>query len=314
MDTTGLGYGISNVLRNYYRHNFTDSKTWQQLESIRFDGTLHLAQGVVRFTAFKKKPDHCKVVIFASNGGRIVMAYDGADAWQLNTLQPEAQAIAMPEAEALNFIRDATTGGHLLYPLIEGKTITLAGTADVDGQRAYHLQIQLPDGQQVQSFLDMTSFAEIRQITTNNLNGDEEVITHSDFRQIDGICVPFISTLTVDGQQIHQVRMYNVQTDIGVMPWMFARPAGANLELSRNGTNIPNSPDLSEVGRHALMPQLSARERGSPNPPFQVYSREYGSEPARDTNMWAPSDFDPNLLSPHETKSLSGQIGQPATK
>ncbi len=307
MDATGLDYGLSRVLQNYYRNNFTNAENWDQLESIRFEGTLHFPQGVVRFTAFKKKPDYCKVVILAGNGGRVVMAYDGQDAWQLNTLPGRAGASrtasdralpeAMPEAEALNFIRDATTGGHLLYPLIKGKTITLEGTADVDGQRAYHLRIQLPDGQQSHSFLDMTTFAEIRQITTNNVNGDQEVTTHSDFRQIDGVRVPFTSTLTIDGQQVHQSRLYRVQADTGVMPWMFSRPSGAYIPgasppLAGNAPSLPPS-----VSKPPQLPSVSPSESGQSG------------------GIWAPSVFiAPDKLSAEEIESLSKQIGLPPVK
>ena len=243
MGTSGLDPGLASVLRKYYEKNFTSEWSWEQIQSIRFDGMLELPQGVLRFNAFKKKPDYCKVVLHAPGGGRIVMAHDGQDAWQLNTVntrnnaapQEESGIIhhssaipsAMPGDEALNFIRDASTGGHLLYPLLEGKQLQLLGTTTVDGERCYELKITLPDGQIVRSMLDMKDYSERRQVVINNVNGDEEVTTHSDFRQIDGIRVPFSSTLTIDGEQVHQVRLYSVETNVGVMPWMFSRPSRA---------------------------------------------------------------------------------------
>lgn len=317
MGLSGLEPGLTNVLRNYYKNTFTDAVTWSRIESIRFDGALHLPQGVLRFTAFKKKPDYTKVVIFAPNGGRVVMAYDGQDAWQLNTLQssradwsgyaeslrdqpvaapsslplvapsiprsdnttpPEEQsasthhssgvihhssAIPMPPAEALNFIRDATTGGHLLYPEIEGKTIELLGVAMVDGQRLYDLQVTLPDGQVIRSFLDPTSFLEVRQVTTNHLSGDEEVLTHSDFRTINGVRIPFTTTRSVDGQQVHQSRLYTVQTNLGVMPWMFSRPSGDYLP-GRNGDYLTAPRPMQSP--NALDAAIDSG--GSPSRPF----------------------------------------------
>ncbi|MDQ8194434.1 hypothetical protein QEH59_08350 [Coraliomargarita sp. SDUM461004] len=224
MDTTGLDSGLATVLRNYYQRSLGGLENWQLLESLRFDGTLQLPQGALRFTAFKKKPNLCKVVIYV-RGERVVMSYDGRDAWQLNTLQGDGQPMDMPPADALNFIRDATTTGHLLYPLIAGKTISLLGTADVEGQRAYHLHAQLPDGQEIQYFLDMTTFKEIRQIVINNVTGAEEVTTHSDFRTIEGIRIPFTSVLTIGGKQVHQSQLDRVQVNLGLTPWMFKRPA-----------------------------------------------------------------------------------------
>ncbi|MGZ0656685.1 hypothetical protein ACWPKS_13860 [Coraliomargarita sp. W4R72] len=235
MDTTGLDSGLATVLRNYYQRSFTGENNWAEIESLRFDGTLHLAQGVVRFTAFKKKPNYCKVVIYAARGGQVVMSYDGVDAWQFNAMTPGAQIKDMPPLEALNFIRDATTGGHLLYPLIAGKQIELLGIVDFDGRRHYELLTTLPDGQTIRSLLDVTTFAEVCQITFNNVSGDEEVTIHSDFREIDGLRVPFTSKLTVGGEPIHQTHLDRVQVNLGLTPWMFRRSSVADLTASAPG-------------------------------------------------------------------------------
>jgi hypothetical protein len=243
MDTEGLDFGLAHILQSYYKRSFSGAKNWEQVQSLRFDGTLYLPQGSVRFTAFKKKPDLFKLIIFAANGGRIVMSYDGQDAWQLNTLKPDAQPVDMPEAEALNFIRDAFTGGHLLYPLQPGKEIELLGVTIFNDERYYELGITLPSGERIRSFLDMTSFAEVRQITLNHVTGDEEVNTYSDFRQIDGVRVPFTTTLTVNGQQMHQSKIERVQVDLGLTAWMFSRPSlDTASETTESPVAIPSAP------------------------------------------------------------------------
>lgn len=225
-DTAGLDSGVAQVLRNYYTRTFTDADTWAAAESLRFDGSLHFPEGSVPFTAFKKKPDLMKVTMNLSNGHRIIMAHDGSEAWQLNTRR-SPYAANMPPDEARNFIRDATTGGHLLYPGIEGKTIELLGTVPTHGQRAYELRITLPDGQVIRSFLDMISFAEVQQITVNNVSGDTERTVYEAFRMVEGVRVPFRSTLFIDGEEIHQSRIREVNVNQGATPWMFRRPPGA---------------------------------------------------------------------------------------
>lgn len=296
MDTTGLNPDLVTVLSGYYRNSFTSSEHWEQIESIRFDGTLELPNGSLRFTAFKKKPDYCKIVIFAPNGGRIVMAYDGQDAWQFNTLQPDAQPTDLDPLEALNFIRDATTGGHLLYPLIPDKQIELVGAASLNGRRHYELLVTLPDGEPIRSLLDMTTYAEAQQTTVNHVNGQTEVTTHSDFREIDGVRFPFVSTLTVEGEQMHQSRIDRVQVNLGVMPWMFSRSSGAALPggSSPAGSKASHSPS-----------------RGSPSLP---------SSPAVDTlrlgasslDSWSTESvfqIDPTTFSEQEAADILQQIG-----
>lgn len=55
MDYTSLDYGLGSVLRNYYNQNFTSAENWEQFQSIRFEGTLELAHGTVRFYCFQEK-------------------------------------------------------------------------------------------------------------------------------------------------------------------------------------------------------------------------------------------------------------------
>lgn len=224
-DTTGLKPEVANLLRNYYQRNFSDPDSWAAVESLRFDGRLHLQEGSVPFTAFKKKPNSVKVVLRVGERHQLVMGYDGREAWQIDTRRSSLPK-RMPADEARNFIRDATTGGHLLYPRIAGKTVELLGTSLIDGERAYQLRITLPNGQVIRSFLDMGSFAEVQQVTINNVSGAEEVTRFGNFRLIQGIRIPFSSTLTIDGKQMQQSRIDTVRANQGATPWMFRMPPG----------------------------------------------------------------------------------------
>lgn len=250
-DTTGLESNVANILRNYYERNFTDAENWNAVESLRFDGTLHLPQRSLPFAAFKKKPDLCKIVLRVGERHEVVMAYDGQQAWQLNTRQ-SSLASKMTEDEARNFIRDATAGGRLLYPGIEGKTIELVGTTMVDGERAYELRITLPDGQVIRSFLEMDSFAEVQQITINNVSGGEEVTRHGKFRMVEGVRIPYSSILTIDGEQVNESRIDKVRVNQGVTPWMFNMPAIADEAPSSDGREI-----IDDLETNTLTPKES---------------------------------------------------------
>ena len=226
MDLHGLDSRVSGILRNYYEASFGGRRNWAEVESIRFEGVLRMPQGALSFVAFKKKPDYFKIVIFGGGGARIVMSYDGADAWQLNTAE-SSEPSAMPPVEALNFIRDAPVAGHLLYPALAGKQIELLGTRTVGGYNCYDLRVTLPDGQQVTYAIDCIDFVERQQIVVNAVSGATEVTTHGRIDQIAGVSIPMRSTMTVAGELVHEVQMRRVEVNKGLMPWMFARPSGA---------------------------------------------------------------------------------------
>ena len=226
MSLQGLDPRLSRILEDYYQAAFGGQGNWSKIQSFRFEGVLHLPTGTLSFVAFKKKPDYCKIVLFAGNGARIVMAFDGSDAWQLNTME-SSEPIPMPSIEALNFIRDAPTAGHLLYPNLPGKQIELLQRQVVDGQACQSLRVTLLSGLQVSYLIDLMDFVERQQVTVNSVSGATEVMTHGRIRKIAGVAIPMESKMTVDGELLHEVKVHRVEVNLGLMPWMFARPSGA---------------------------------------------------------------------------------------
>jgi hypothetical protein len=95
----------------------------------------------------------------------------------------------------------------------------------------------------IRSFFDMTSFAELYQITVNNVNGLEELNVQADFRKVEGLRIPFSTTLNVNGEQVHQLRKNELQVNTGVMPWVFSRS---------DSSNLPKTPDADDVMSSSL--------------------------------------------------------------
>jgi hypothetical protein len=243
MGLHGVDLQVAHILRNYYEHSLGGRRHWSTVESIRFEGVLKVPQGALSFVAFKKKPDYCKIVLFGAGGARIVMAYDGVDAWQLNTAE-SVEPVTMPPVEALNFIRDATTGGHLLYPVLPGKHLELLGTRRVGEYDCYDLRVTLQGGQQVTYAIDKFMFEERQQIVVNAGTGETEVTTHARMEKVDGLVIPLQSTMTVDGVCAHEVWLRSVEVNLGLMPWMFSRPSGAYIP----GSVPPPAPELEGRG------------------------------------------------------------------
>jgi hypothetical protein len=150
----------------------------------------------------------------------------------------------MPPVEALNFIRDATTGGHLLYPVLPGKHLELLGTRRVGEYDCYDLRVTLQGGQQVTYAIDKFMFEERQQIVVNPVSGETEVTTHARMEKVDGLVIPLQSTMTVDGVCAHEVWLRSVEVNLGLMPWMFSRPSGAYIP----GSVPPPAPELEGEG------------------------------------------------------------------
>lgn len=268
MRTLGLDSRLASILEDYYEYNFTDSATWDKVQSMRFEGVLRTVEGAIRFTAYKKKPDYCKIVLFRGVKPVLVVAYDGEDAWRMDLSKPD-EPVLLPEAEALNFIRDSTTGGHLFYPQLSGKTIELKGLALVEGQRCFELLVTLPNGQRITSMLDMVSFQECQQITENAATGKQEVVTHKEFRDYEGIRLPVRSVLTIDDEFVHTVEMKEVRFDLGVTSWMFSRSSGADLPNAEVANRqVDSAPSVGTFSIEPSRGQLDGALSGHSFSPF----------------------------------------------
>ena len=229
MDVEGLDPTLANILESYYERTFGGLDNWEALESVRFDGTLHTPQGSLKFIVFKKKPNLCKVEIILSPDVSSFMGYDGRDAWTFNpTVDAGPQTMDSVTAEA--FIRDATIGGHLLYPRLEGKRLEINGTTIIEGHRCYQIEVTLPGGEQMTSFLDMGDQVERRVVTIDAESGREKVDTRYEFETFAGVQFPVVSVSLLGGEPLHRVEISEIRTNLGMTDWMFARPETAVVE------------------------------------------------------------------------------------
>jgi len=226
MKTEGLPRAQANALQRYYEESFGGAENWQRVQSMRFEGKLHLADGPsLDFYAYLKKPNLCKIVVSVPGTERkIIMGYDGTDVWQSIPGESGPQIGPMPKGEAANFIRDAWFGGHLLYPDLPGKTIETLETTQKAGEQWMNLKVTTPEGPSVIYSIVIGEYLERQRSMVNQVNGETEVVTQSDFRDISGIQVPFSSILTSNGNLVHKMLLSRVDVNRGVMPWMFQRP------------------------------------------------------------------------------------------
>lgn len=273
MGLSGIDPKVAAILGKYYKQSLGGRKHWDGVESIRFGGTLRLAQGEFSFVAYKKKPDYCKLVLLGKRGARMVMAYDGADAWQLNSADPRG-AVAMLPADALNFIRDAPTGGHLLYATLPGKRIELLGGRQVLGFACHALRVSLPNGQQITYAIDASSYVERQQVIVNPVSGATEVTTHARNDLLEGLSIPVESTMTIDGEFMHEVRMQGVNVNQGLSAAVFTRPAASAVVGGGQSTGASGWPgtvlEIDSAFQVTPSPSAGAGQSAFPDPAAEV--------------------------------------------
>ena len=224
MDTSGLSDHVSDILQGYYENTFGGAENWQKVESLLIKGKLLTPEGEsYEFVNYRKKPDLNKTVVYLENKHKIVTCFDGNDAWQFMTFKSGA-AESMPTDESVDFIRDSWLGGHLLSPLLPGKSIEiLGGSTTIGGKLCIEIKVGLPNEQYYIISLGAKRY-QVAEETVSTLDGSERYVEQSDFRRVSGIITPFRSKIYSDGVLIQETVLESVEINQGVMPWMFRRP------------------------------------------------------------------------------------------
>jgi hypothetical protein len=224
MDTSGLSQHVSDILQNYYINTFSGAENWRKVESLRAKGKLVTPDGEsYEFINYRKKPDLNKTIVYLKNGHKIVNCFDGIDAWKFMTFKTEA-AESMPPDESIDFIRDSWLGGHLLSPLLPGKTVEILGSSTtLGGKLCIQVKVGLPNEQYYIISLGAKRY-QVAEETISAVDGSKRYVEQSDFRHISGITTPFRSKVYSDGVLIQETVLESVEVNKGVMPWMFKRP------------------------------------------------------------------------------------------
>ena len=104
---------------------------------------------------------------------------------------PEVKAFSKEEA---SYARDEfVIDGPLIDYAAKGVAVKLAGLDDVDGRKAYLLEVTLPSGASRRMWIDAQTFLDVRvdrPSTSPLTKGAPVSIYYSDYRSIDGVMIP----------------------------------------------------------------------------------------------------------------------------
>lgn len=215
-----LGKGrLAKIMTRYYREGLGGAENWEKISSLKVSGTLKLKDGEFEINAYQKKPDLIKMTL-RGNQRDLVLGYDGETAWQKlpgrgNKPQP------MAAEEARRFIHGAHFGNYLLYPYAAGKTIEYIDTVPVEGAICHQIRVTLDSGYQVDYFIDIRSYLEIKVLNADLRNETTNSVVYKDYIREFGMPIAKQVESFENGEWVSSLTLNEVQVNAGVMPWMF---------------------------------------------------------------------------------------------
>jgi hypothetical protein len=193
----------------------------KSLQTMRLTGTI-VARGMeAPFTISSKRPNLARQET-DMQGTPMVRAFDGTTPWMM--MGDQVREITGPEAQAT---RDqADFDSPLVDYQAKGNRIELIGPETVDGAKVNHLKVTTKGGQVQQYYLDAETGLERQTTVTLTQNGAEITIISllSDYRDVDGLKIPFDIKQTVNGTPATELKIEKVEFNIPIDDAIFKIP------------------------------------------------------------------------------------------
>jgi hypothetical protein len=141
----------------------------------------------------------------------------------------------------LESLRNASFPSPLLNYKERGSTIELGGKEKVGDREAYVIIVKPKTGPVVRHFIDAASYLPIKAVFTIDapqMGEVEQTTEFSDFREVDGVKVPFTVKIT-SAIQNSTVTITKVEHNTKIDETLFSKPPGDVIDMSRLGLTRP---------------------------------------------------------------------------
>lgn len=190
--------------------------------------TGHIELGGMRLTLRVENPRGAFRSDTSLDGLTKTEAFDGLHGWIIDPFTGAPGPKAMDAAQLRQARLQADFDGPLVDWQVKGHRVTFEGMVLVEGAPAYAMKVRLADGGALTSFLDATTFLEVKAVNEAVSEGKIlEVETKlSDYRAVDGVLLPFRLEIRPKGQSEEMVIQFDAVTaKAGFGPARFQPPS-----------------------------------------------------------------------------------------
>lgn len=191
------------------------------------EGKAEYGQIQLPFRMEAKRPEKSRVEIeFA--GKTAVQVYDGTHGWKLRPFLNRSDVEPFTPEELKSESAKGELDGPLVDYVAKGTRVTLEKVEPVEGHDAYKLKLTLKSGRVQHVWIDTRSFLDVKvEGIPRRMDGrmHDVWIYQRDFRNVDGLLIPFLLETAVDGYPgTHRMLIEKVSVNRRLDDSLFARP------------------------------------------------------------------------------------------
>lgn len=188
-----------------------------------------VAQGMeIPFTMVTARPGRLRVDA-AVMGMSIIQCFDRTTGWSINPMTGSQDPVPMGELEIKGMKLQSDMDGPFVDYAAKGFTVEYLGQEDVEGTSCFGLRLDTKQDIIMDFWFDAESFLVIKQNTKIKVDQAEMETQNypSDYRQQDGVTVPFALQTRRGDQVLNQMVIETVEFGVAIDDAMFAMPAAA---------------------------------------------------------------------------------------
>lgn len=198
------------------------------VRSMRFVGRISGVHGGEAGLVFEWRRPEAVRITTTIQGMDMIQASDGESGWLVMPFYGSTDAQPASAQDLARLARSADVDGPFVDPQAKGRRIELLGRDRFEGSEVFRLRVTESDGTAVELDLDAETYLVLRETGTRVQGGVERRYesVYGDFKEVDGLLVPFSRELRVEGAPTVQVTtLDSVELDVALPDGRFAMPA-----------------------------------------------------------------------------------------
>lgn len=176
---------------------------------------------------YAKRPNMLRQEILV-NGQTIINGFDGKTPWVVNPLSGMKGPMVVSGAQADEIRDQSDFDGPLVDYKVKGYRAEFVGTETVQGRSLHHLRLTAKNQHVLHAYLDVLTNLEVRLVSEASAAPGAAMVQLEqelfNFREVDGIKVPFAIRTIVGGRVQTQIAVTHVEFNVPIDDALFKLP------------------------------------------------------------------------------------------
>jgi hypothetical protein len=204
--TINLSAQTANEVINGYINFIGGAKAWAKVKTITTTGEYNYGGAAFPFTALSKAPNQYKFIV-PFNGKHYTQAFDGKKGWKIDAFKGETTPTLLTGKPAIALANEADVEleDALINYKSKGHQAATEGKETVEGNECFKIKFIRKNGDTETYYFDTKTYALVQKnaISKNvEMEGALLNTTYYDYRNVEGIKIPFKAISKSNGQTI----------------------------------------------------------------------------------------------------------------